>query len=88
MVNSTIELLRKYTMGDKPCELEFLSDQSLNFKHSKFPVVNYEDPNLNISYPVFSIHGNHDDPSKCFLCQYNGKQIRRSNNIIINLLYP
>jgi double-strand break repair protein MRE11 len=24
--------------------------------------VNYEDPNLNISIPVFSIHGNHDDP--------------------------
>ena len=64
MVNSTIELLRKYTMGDKPCQIEFLSDQSMNFKHSKFPYVNYEDPNLNISYPVFSIHGNHDDPSK------------------------
>ena len=24
--------------------------------------VNYEDPNYNISIPVFSIHGNHDDP--------------------------
>ena len=28
-----------------------------------FPAVNYEDPNLNIAIPVFSIHGNHDDPS-------------------------
>lgn len=27
-----------------------------------FPAINYEDPNLNISIPVFSIHGNHDDP--------------------------
>jgi double-strand break repair protein MRE11 len=27
-----------------------------------FPAINYEDPNLNISLPVFSIHGNHDDP--------------------------
>jgi len=27
-----------------------------------FPAVNYEDPNLNVSIPVFSIHGNHDDP--------------------------
>lgn len=27
-----------------------------------FPAVNYEDPNLNIAIPVFSIHGNHDDP--------------------------
>jgi double-strand break repair protein MRE11 len=25
--------------------------------------VNYEDPNINIGLPVFSIHGNHDDPS-------------------------
>ena len=24
--------------------------------------INFHDPNLNISYPVFSIHGNHDDP--------------------------
>jgi double-strand break repair protein MRE11 len=26
-------------------------------------VVNYEDPNYNVSIPVFSIHGNHDDPA-------------------------
>ena len=25
--------------------------------------VNYTDPNLNIQLPIFSIHGNHDDPS-------------------------
>jgi len=25
--------------------------------------VNYEDPNTNIGLPVFTIHGNHDDPS-------------------------
>jgi hypothetical protein len=25
--------------------------------------VNFEDPNLNIKVPVFSISGNHDDPS-------------------------
>ena len=24
--------------------------------------MNYEDPNLNVAIPVFSIHGNHDDP--------------------------
>ena len=27
-----------------------------------FPAINYEDPNLNIGIPIFSIHGNHDDP--------------------------
>lgn len=26
--------------------------------------VNYEDENLNISVPVFAIHGNHDDPTR------------------------
>lgn len=25
--------------------------------------MNYQDENLNISIPVFSIHGNHDDPT-------------------------
>lgn len=25
--------------------------------------MNYEDNNLNISIPIFSIHGNHDDPT-------------------------
>lgn len=29
---------------------------------TRFPAVNYEDPNLNVGIPVFSIHGNHDDP--------------------------
>lgn len=28
-----------------------------------FPWVNYQDENLNISIPAFSIHGNHDDPT-------------------------
>lgn len=25
--------------------------------------VNFEDPNLNVSIPIFAIHGNHDDPA-------------------------
>ena len=62
-LHGCMSLLRKYCMGDKPCEVEFLSDQSVNFGHTPFPVVNFEDPNLNVSIPVFSIHGNHDDPA-------------------------
>ncbi|KAG2734834.1 hypothetical protein G9P44_002840 [Scheffersomyces stipitis] len=52
--------LRLNCMGDRPCELELLSDptQALD---SGFGTVNYEDPNLNISIPVFAISGNHDD---------------------------
>ncbi|XP_074937518.1 double-strand break repair protein MRE11 isoform X2 [Phalacrocorax aristotelis] len=50
-------------MGDRPVQFEILSDQEVNFHYSKFPWVNYQDRNLNISIPIFSIHGNHDDPT-------------------------
>ncbi|KAL1925579.1 uncharacterized protein VTP21DRAFT_462 [Calcarisporiella thermophila] len=58
----TMKLLRQYCFGNKPVEFEILSDQSVNFPDS-FSRVNYEDPNINVSMPVFSIHGNHDDPT-------------------------
>lgn len=58
-----MKLLRMYTFGDRPISVEFLSDGSQNFHNSVNESVNYEDPNLNISIPVYSIHGNHDDPS-------------------------
>ncbi|XP_068786571.1 double-strand break repair protein MRE11 isoform X9 [Struthio camelus] len=62
-VHSCLESLRKYCMGDRPVHFEILSDQAVNFHFSKFPWVNYQDGNLNISIPIFSIHGNHDDPT-------------------------
>ncbi|GFG28649.1 hypothetical protein Cfor_05677 [Coptotermes formosanus] len=62
-IHDCMSLIRKYCMGDRPVAVEFLSDQAKNFKHCTHPVVNYEDPNLNVSMPIFSIHGNHDDPS-------------------------
>lgn len=62
-LHTCLELLRKYCMGDRPVQFEIISDQSVNFGFSKFPWVNYQDCNLNISIPVFSIHGNHDDPT-------------------------
>ncbi|KAL8705199.1 MAG: hypothetical protein Q9201_001655 [Fulgogasparrea decipioides] len=54
--------IRMNCLGEKPCELEILSDMSENFQGA-FNHVNYEDPDINVSIPVFSIHGNHDDPS-------------------------
>jgi double-strand break repair protein MRE11 len=54
--------LRMNCYGDKPCELEMLSDGSENFPGA-FSHVNYEDMDINVAIPVFSIHGNHDDPS-------------------------
>ena len=61
-VHRVTTLLRKYCFNDKPVQVEFLSDQKDNFGTSEFETVNYEDPNLNVGIPVFSIHGNHDDP--------------------------
>ncbi|ORZ34906.1 Metallo-dependent phosphatase-like protein [Catenaria anguillulae PL171] len=61
-IHGTMNLLRKYCMGDRPCYLEYLSEGTTNFAH-QFNTVNYMDPNYNVGIPVFSIHGNHDDPT-------------------------
>ncbi|KAF5908997.1 double-strand break repair protein MRE11 isoform X1, partial [Clarias magur] len=62
-LHSCMEVMRRYCMGDKPILFEIISDQAVNFGNSKFPWVNYQDENLNVSIPIFSIHGNHDDPT-------------------------
>lgn len=54
-----IQALRLNCMGDRPCELELLSDPAPALRAGD--VVNYEDPNINVSIPVFAISGNHDD---------------------------
>ncbi|KAG1807498.1 Metallo-dependent phosphatase-like protein [Suillus subaureus] len=73
-------LLREYTLGDKPVQLELLSNPDDGQAEGySFPAVNYEDPNLNVAIPVFSIHGNHDDPQGAgpqgalWLINYMGK---------------
>ena len=84
--------LRMNCYGEKPCELEMLSDPSevfqgydaleegmteiygidqANQKNSAFGHANYEDPDINVAIPVFSIHGNHDDPSG--VCPFTAK---------------
>ncbi|XP_044060086.1 double-strand break repair protein MRE11 [Siniperca chuatsi] len=62
-LHNCITMLRRYCMGDTPVNFNILSDQTVNFNTTQFPWVNYQDENLNISIPVFSIHGNHDDPT-------------------------
>ncbi|KZP04593.1 hypothetical protein FIBSPDRAFT_915052 [Athelia psychrophila] len=60
---SGMALLHEHTLGDKPVELELLSDPYEGKADGySFPAVNYEDPNFNVAIPVFSVHGNHDDP--------------------------
>ncbi|GAB1520427.1 meiotic recombination [Rhizoctonia solani] len=59
----TMALLREYTLNDKPVQIELLSNPDEGKADGfNFPAINYEDPNLNVGIPVFSIHGNHDDP--------------------------
>ena len=62
-LHQTIALLREYTLGDKPVSIELMSDEMEGCAPGfSFPAINYADPNLNVAIPVFSIHGNHDDP--------------------------
>ncbi|XP_047251913.1 double-strand break repair protein MRE11 isoform X3 [Capsicum annuum] len=79
-----IEILRRYCLNDRPVQFQVVSDQTVNFANL-FGHVNYEDPHFNVGLPVFSIHGNHDDPagvdnlsavdilSACNLVNYFGK---------------
>lgn len=68
--------LRLACMGDKPCELELLSDPSKVFYYNEFTNVNYEDPNFNVSIPMFAIAGNHDDATgESFLCPMDILQV-------------
>ena len=61
-IHTTLELLRHYCLGDRPCALELLSDPCVNFV-GRFGSVNWEDSNYNVSMPILGIHGNHDDPT-------------------------
>ncbi|KAI0161524.1 double-strand break repair protein mus-23 [Xylariaceae sp. FL1272] len=61
-MHQVMRTLRQNCLGNRPCELQFICDASEVFA-SAFPHVNYEDQDINVSIPVFSIHGNHDDPS-------------------------
>ena len=54
-----VRSLRAHTLGDRPCELQLLSDPAPVLRTSD--TVNYEDPNLNVAVPMFAISGNHDD---------------------------
>ncbi|XP_062170234.1 double-strand break repair protein MRE11 [Alnus glutinosa] len=81
-----IEILRSHCLNDQPVQFQVVSDQTVNFPNT-FGHVNYEDPHFNVGLPVFSIHGNHDDPagvdnlsavdilSACNLVNYFGKMV-------------
>nr|WPK49563.1 MRE11 [Cornechiniscus lobatus] len=62
----TVEILEKYCLGSRPVAVRFLSNPDEIFANVSddpmFRRPNWEDPNINIELPIFSIHGNHDDP--------------------------
>ncbi|KDN37905.1 Metallo-dependent phosphatase, partial [Tilletiaria anomala UBC 951] len=62
-LHQVMAALREHTLGDNPLPLEYISDPFDNaLGNYSFGAVNYEDGNFNVAIPVFSIHGNHDDP--------------------------
>ncbi|CAK9160191.1 unnamed protein product [Ilex paraguariensis] len=94
-----IEILRRYCLNDQPVQFQVVSDQTVNFANT-FGHVNYEDPHFNVGLPVFSIHGNHDDPagvdnlsavdilSACNLVNYFGKVVLGGSGVGQITLYP
>eukprot|EP00898_Chlorokybus_atmophyticus_P003724 jgi/Chlat1/4352/Chrsp29S00349 len=94
-----IEILRRYCLNNQPVQFRVLSDQTVNFA-TKFACVNFEDPNFNVGLPVFSIHGNHDDPSgtdnlsamdilsACNLVNYFGKTGLSGSGVGEVKIYP
>eukprot|EP00850_Spirogloea_muscicola_P003360 SM000013S26529 [mRNA] locus=s13:836504:842759:- [translate_table: standard] len=95
----TIELLRRYCLNDHPVKFQVVSDQTVNFSQG-FGHVNYEDPHYNVGMPVFTIHGNHDDPagvdnlsaidilSTCNLVNYFGKMVLGGSGVGDIKLHP
>ncbi|XXG84811.1 hypothetical protein AAC387_Pa11g0036 [Persea americana] len=94
-----IEILRRYCLNDQPVQFQVVSDQTVNFANI-FGHVNYEDPHFNVGLPVFSIHGNHDDPagvdnlsaidilSACNLVNYFGKMVLGGSGVGQITLFP
>jgi hypothetical protein len=58
-----MELFRKYCTGDGAVAIRMVSDP-VDTLVTPFHCANYEDANFNIEVPVFTVHGNHDDPSR------------------------
>ncbi len=60
----TLDILRRYALGPNPVRFQVVSDQKGAFHGCGDDGVNYEDENVSVDLPIFSIHGNHDDPSR------------------------
>lgn len=65
-MHSALDIFKRYCLGDEPIYTEILNAEGEVFKSlsNKDGKVNFENPYLSISLPVYSIHGNHDDPTR------------------------
>ncbi|GJQ11504.1 hypothetical protein GpartN1_g3295.t1 [Galdieria partita] len=76
----TMRILRDYCLGEKPVALDFLS-VAAEVLDSPYPV-NFLDPYHSVSLPIFTIHGNHDDPIGCSGEQFSALDILQLANLI------
>jgi double-strand break repair protein MRE11 len=58
-----MKLLRDNCLGDGNVGIKVVSNPLDNFDDAE-QGLNYENPNINVSMPVFAVHGNHDDPGR------------------------
>ena len=63
-LHKTMEILRRYCMGPDAVRFQIVSDQAENFRSAVNRCVNFEDEFYSVDLPIFSIHGNHDDPTR------------------------
>lgn len=63
-LHRTMEILRRYCMGPNAVRFQIVSDQAENFRSAANKCVNFEDEFYSVDLPIFSIHGNHDDPAR------------------------
>eukprot|EP00871_Galdieria_phlegrea_P004364 jgi/Galph1/4929/GphlegSOOS_G3561.1 len=76
----TMRILRDHCFGEKPVYVKFLSNPTESFD-SPYSV-NYLDPCHNVSLPVFTIHGNHDDPIGSTGDQFSALDILQVANML------
>lgn len=58
-----LKLLKKHCLGDREVRMNFNTNPDLVFAHCEKKMINYENTDMNISMPIMTIHGNHDNPS-------------------------
>ena len=57
----TMDVLKRHALGDRAVAFDVLSDHKDDFAAG---LANHLSPNHAVALPVFSIHGNHDDPTR------------------------